>query len=744
MNTKTKRKSLTRLMAVLLALAMVASAVCLQASAEKFDFDAPQKAMKVEPKLITVAAHSQGYITPEVLGLTNTTSRDRELPENIDGTVKMSYADAKKMPVLGVFGSDINEKPNPYLYNYFYNTYAAANQQTPTELGTYTLSKDVGGGPMSAAATGGYDKYGTTVPASLYLEPDILIGINPVDDKAHTTGYTQALMAYNEAKKNDYDKKKDPKNDGKVYEPKQVSYQADHVYTFLQTLYELSDVVDEIKQADSSKTTRYDDPQVISGDIEKYVKGLEAYVIEHLKKDGAKPVTVAVVDTAYTKTLRDSATLKPGQYVVNTKDNSTQPTTKFSRVGEFVADTATNIVDAIGGLQEQTGATTNSFPNNYYVVTADQIAQYADVVLFCDVLSAVPENGGNSAVDNFSQDLVSHCSKELKSKARSLDMMSSTFDCVGSIGANSVENLLGMAYYTAYLYPQYLNQFEVAAYWYQNFYHISDLQKLQKVMNNNFATASVQNNYAKTVKISDLQYDEQAIEDKIVEGMNYYEHHKNEFAGKLLNQNGKKGEDGKPDENTGWEIDWTRGIGAGKKLPAGAKWNGLADAADRNGNWWYYTDGKVDPNHSGVESNKNGWWRVENGKVNFKATGIYSNRYGWWRVENGKVNFKANGVYKNQYGWWKTTNGKVTFHETGVFQNEYGWWRVENSKVNFKANGIYQNRYGWWKTTNGKITFKDNGLYKNDFGTWKVENSKVNFHYNGTYHGKNIRNGKVI
>ena len=152
-----------------------------------------------------------------------------------------------------------------------------------------------------------------------------------------------------------------------------------------------------------------------------------------------------------------------------------------------------------------------------------------------------------------------------------------------------------------------------------------------------------------------------------------------------------------------------------------SKFTGLANEADKDGNWWYYTDGKIDKNHTGVDQNK----------------------YGWWRVENGKVNFNAQSIYQNSFGWWKTTNGKVTFKENSIYQNQYGWWKCKDSKVDFTAQSIYQNQYGWWKTTDGKVTFKENGLFKNQYGTWKVENSKVNFNYNGTYQGKTIKNGKV-
>ena len=151
------------------------------------------------------------------------------------------------------------------------------------------------------------------------------------------------------------------------------------------------------------------------------------------------------------------------------------------------------------------------------------------------------------------------------------------------------------------------------------------------------------------------------------------------------------------------------------------KFTGLANEADKDGNWWYYTDGKIDKTHTGVDQNK----------------------YGWWRVENGKVNFKAQGIYQNQYGWWKTTDGEVTFKENSIYQNGFGWWKCKDSKVDFNAQSIYQNKYGWWKTTDGKVTFKENGLFSNQYGTWKVENSKVNFNYNGTYQGKTIKNGKV-
>ena len=177
------------------------------------------------------------------------------------------------------------------------------------------------------------------------------------------------------------------------------------------------------------------------------------------------------------------------------------------------------------------------------------------------------------------------------------------------------------------------------------------------------------------------------------------------------------------------------------------KFTGLANEADKDGVWWYYTDGKIDKTHTGVDQNKYGWWRVENGKVNFKAQGIYKNAYGWWKTTDGKVTFKENSIYKNEYGWWKCKDSKVDFNAQSIYQNQYGWWKTTGGKVTFKENGVFKNEYGWWKVEKSKVNFKFTGIAKNDYGTWYVKNGKVDFSKNGTvtYAGKayTVTNGKA-
>ncbi len=186
--------------------------------------------------------------------------------------------------------------------------------------------------------------------------------------------------------------------------------------------------------------------------------------------------------------------------------------------------------------------------------------------------------------------------------------------------------------------------------------------------------------------------------------------------------------------------------------------------------WYYVENGKVDFSYNGIRNNQNGWWKITNGKVDFNYTGVTNNENGWWYVSDGKVDFTYNGIRNNQNGWWKITNGKVDFNYTGVTNNENGWWyvrdgkvdfnytgikntkdswwRIENGKVNFNYTGVTNNENGWWYVKNGKVDFNYNGLATNQNGTWKIENGKVNFNYNGTVkvdgEKYKIRGGKVV
>ena len=118
--------------------------------------------------------------------------------------------------------------------------------------------------------------------------------------------------------------------------------------------------------------------------------------------------------------------------------------------------------------------------------------------------------------------------------------------------------------------------------------------------------------------------------------------------------------------------------------------DGLAPAED--GNWYYYKDGQIATEISGLAANEYGWFKVTNGKVDFDYTGLAANENGWFKVTNGKVDFDYIGLAANENGWFKVTNGKVDFDYTGLAANENGWFKVTNGKVDFWLYGTCSKR----------------------------------------------------
>ena len=207
------------------------------------------------------------------------------------------------------------------------------------------------------------------------------------------------------------------------------------------------------------------------------------------------------------------------------------------------------------------------------------------------------------------------------------------------------------------------------------------------------------------------------------------------------------------------------------------KKNGLALSED--GSWYYYTNGEVDADYTGLADNEYGWWKITDGTVDFTAnglqfdtgtdawwyfnggaidfayTGLALNEYGWWKITAGTVDFGYNGLGFNEDGWWKVNNGVVDFTANGLqydastnvwwyfagglldfkyiglAENDSGWWKIADGTVDCGYNGRGVNEYGWWKVTDGKVDFSYTGLVSNEAGWWKVVNGAVDFTANG-------------
>lgn len=182
----------------------------------------------------------------------------------------------------------------------------------------------------------------------------------------------------------------------------------------------------------------------------------------------------------------------------------------------------------------------------------------------------------------------------------------------------------------------------------------------------------------------------------------------------------------------------------------GAIMNGASSGLCKiNGNWYYYSNGRLDNSFCGLVRNEYGWWYVSNGTIDYDYVGLCKNAYGWWYVSNGTINKKYTGLAMNSDGVWmymtngandkkyaglvKTDNG-YRYISKGVIDREYTglvkcetgkWLYVSNGTVNTQFMGLARNAYGWWYVENGTINLKYNGFAKNNLGWCEVVNGKA-------------------
>ena len=117
-------KTRKRILSLLLAVVLLAG---LTVSVHAASFSIPQQPMSTDDGVIKVTASRAGQIAPLILGCNLVGSSN--LGASSDDYNKVSS-------ILGVFGSDINASPDPYLYNHNYNFYAAENGLSLVENAT--------------------------------------------------------------------------------------------------------------------------------------------------------------------------------------------------------------------------------------------------------------------------------------------------------------------------------------------------------------------------------------------------------------------------------------------------------------------------------------------------------------------------------------------------------------------------------------------------------------------------------
>ncbi len=487
-------------------------------------YTAPEEAMKVDDDVVTGATAAANTVALSLLGIDVTSSNGAGV-YNSSGSTGSLGTDSMN---LGIFGSDLNDSPDPYLYNFFFNLsdtgVGAGDYSYETNLAwsaaPYTLLWEANkSGPTGRASGTTYIDVGgsytakTTNPA-FYYEPDILLG-------GSTNGYASELATYQSTYNSSYNPivflgygtstgmyaANGSRSDGLGLEYNQFDMNTGLVY--------LGSVVQNMMNS-SKETTRYDQsPYEIAVNYDKYSRGLYYYVNE-LISDGD------LIEVRYATSVSYDST--EGYFVSEGTDRASQ---YASGIGEDIYD----LLEAgytfdDGTALESTTVTEGSKTTEGYYLTLDQMVEIlnenavydedSETTLATGVIvgSAHNEDTGMTALYN--------------AGIRFLDDLPS---CAYGITMQTVENGMGIPYYIGCFYNEQdtdsdlgLDPADYLYYWIVNFYHVSNSTSLQTIYTNmisecyvedtcgyDFSSATVSGNYNAT-----------SVESQIVSGIAYY------------------------------------------------------------------------------------------------------------------------------------------------------------------------------------------------------------------------------
>jgi hypothetical protein len=494
-----KRVTATTLAAIMAVSTAMTGSLTAQA-AETYTYDAPTSPMTVDSNIITASAHRAASPILGILGCNATSGFGM-----INGSAPSTLAEAQTKPALAIWGSSLNDNPDPYYWNYFYNFYASENNLATAS--DALINSAAAASPAMADGTL-VAEYGN-VSASLYTRPQILVGCASTGAGQDTNGYASQLATINSfTSDSEYYQEGD-----ETYNPVLVGYQMTRLTNMIDTMYTLADAMDTVTQQTGS-VGRYGDPQVIASDYEKYVYGTSAYVLSEIAKGNATKKTVAIVSA-----INDDGTFT----LANAESMAATSNVRYVEYTALVSD----------NLANKLGKTT---------VTAEELMQ-ADAVITTNTQDgAITSDGINY---NGASDYLSAMAEKYNVDPM---IITTSPNALYGITMNSVENAMGLGYLVGYLYSDELaiSPVDMCAYFYEHFYHISDRSSLAKVVQTNFGSVILPEGISGTLS---SDYSAEDVESLLAEGMLYYQENSAAFEGTYIAE-------------AGWEVDWTQGIGS--------------------------------------------------------------------------------------------------------------------------------------------------------------------------------------
>ncbi len=501
-----------RILSIVLCLVLAFSMMSVGALATTYT--APASGVVANDKILAGATSKAATPTLSMLGI-NIVASSTQGVYNANGTSSEWGSDSAN---LGMFGSDVNDNPDPYLYNFFYNY-----NSTHTGGGTYSLED------YSAWNASPYTLIGdasTTITISIggvtktcspyfFYEPEIV-----------GAGNSNYLAAYQETYNADYNpisfvtsNAHNARTDG-----------LGNIYNMFEnsaSMVEGGKAVDELSE-ETGKLTRYaDSAGEIGSNYDKWSRGFYywAQLMFDVYDDGLTDEEAAELESYGVDIDALGGGLEKVRGVRSfSYDSDTDSWTILNTTSTMTQHASGIVEDVYDVLMEEIAVGTR----DSYVLTTDELVEYL-----------APEGRKAGVIIGVGQgvnveSLVPTEAAEKLSNA-GIRILTNLPVTVYGLTMAACDNALGQPYYLGYIYydqlaamtgvDMTLNPISLVFYWMKNFYHVSDNDAMQTAIVNMLEDADlpegmVVNDSATTDNFGSGV--EESIENMIILGMKYY------------------------------------------------------------------------------------------------------------------------------------------------------------------------------------------------------------------------------
>ena len=477
-------------------------------------------------KVITTWANAGALSGPDYLGVSNSGT----LHQSGGSAATTDLTEASTNTMLGIWASAVNEVPNAYNWNFFYNMLL---DSTDGEVD----STQVTAVNVQNKSDPGYDSQ-SGVWAALKYRPEIIWTSNSLTETSAATYSSQirALTYYTSA---DADAVTGTDNEYYVdgdedYDPYVMPGTSATLYTMLEYLYEMAGYCEALEADTASynsdgtvtsdnvtwktmnslpRTTRYEassedamSARECALQVEKMLKGSVYYTLAKIADGTVEEKKVAfVTGTIDTTGSTTTITALEGYEGMH----STLANGKIAMASLVVDQLTTDEVVATGN-SAALDTTIGASEYTTYTATADEL-------LTCDYIWCANGSLSVSEVQSWLADNAT--TEESKAAVETVEILSDTPALMNGHNTTSEKGIVGL-YNICFFYPELYPDLELVTYWYDNIYHIYK-DDLSTCLSYGLGNATMPSG-VELSEVGGSTYDSDDVDQKMADGYTYY------------------------------------------------------------------------------------------------------------------------------------------------------------------------------------------------------------------------------